>query len=172
MASGLARAVTAAGRARAASRDVSQAGDNSLQQIERAIDGSVVAPVLDHAAGVGDGCAVALEDAADVAEAQSVGHVGQIHGHLAREGSVGTASGGFAQIDRLDLERYGDGEFEDLLEVGGGAAISGTADRKRIVMRIGNSEMHNRNPRFHIRYLAICTFRAKFFVLTGIFYLS
>jgi hypothetical protein len=97
--------------------------------------------------------------------------MGQIHGHLAREGCVGAAPGALAQILRFDLERHGDGELEDLLEVAGGAPAYAMAEAEGIAMQIGNFEMHNRNPRLsHSIFGDLHISRQIRLFLAGIFY--
>jgi len=59
--------------------------DRALEQIEGAIEPRVVASVLDHAARMGDGGAIALEQIADLGERKLASNMRQIHRGLAGE---------------------------------------------------------------------------------------
>jgi len=95
---------------------VRQAADDCLQQVDRTIDTSIIAAILDLAASISDGRAVAMEDAPRVGEGQTAGHVCEIHGRLACECCLRRAAGTRPQIARLDVEHDGDGVLDDALE--------------------------------------------------------
>jgi hypothetical protein len=76
-----------------AGKRVGMAGDHPLEQIERAIEQGIVAPVLDHTAGVGHRRAVAAEQPAGVGQRQPAHDVGEVHGDLAGERDPGAAPG-------------------------------------------------------------------------------
>src|SRR5215471_2482873 len=58
-------------------------GDNPFDGGDEIVEGEVVAPVLDHVAGVADGRAVAAESLADILQRNPERNVADIHGNLA-----------------------------------------------------------------------------------------
>lgn len=88
--------------------------DGGLEQIERAVEGAVVAPVLHDAAGVRDGRAVAGEQSADLGEAQFEHDVSQVHPDLARQGDARVTSVRRPEGQGIDAEGVGDGVLQDM----------------------------------------------------------
>ena len=77
--------------------------------LKPAVELGIVAPVLDHAAGMRDRGPVAAEQSADLGETQATDDVRQIHGHLPGERGARRASRRRLQIADVHLEHRPDG---------------------------------------------------------------
>ncbi len=75
-----------------------------LEQIERAVEQRVVAPVLDHPAGVRHGGAVAPEQFPGVGEREPASDVRQVHSDLPGKRDLGAAARQPAQVLAADAE--------------------------------------------------------------------
>jgi hypothetical protein len=88
--------------------------DHPFEQVERTVEQGIIAPVLDHAAGVRYRRAVAAEQPAGVGERQPAHDVGKIHGDLAGERDLGAAPRDATQVLLADAEHLHHGLLDRL----------------------------------------------------------
>lgn len=78
-----------------------QHADDLLEKLQRAVEGAVVAAVLDHGTCVRHRRAIAAEEVADLRQAQTQRDMGDVHADLAGEGDAGVAAAQAPECGRL-----------------------------------------------------------------------
>jgi hypothetical protein len=83
---------------------------------EPSIELRIVAPILDHPAGMGDSGPIAREQGADLGKGQPADNVREIHRDLPRKGSARRPSQTATKSVEIDLEHRRDQGIDRLLE--------------------------------------------------------
>src|SRR3990170_387698 len=83
---------------------IDERGDGALQMLEPSIQFRIVAPVLNHAAGMRHCRPVAGEQRADLGKAEAADDMSEVHPHLAGEGRPWRASRRGRQLADVHLE--------------------------------------------------------------------